>query len=99
MRRPNFSLLSLAFAFALAGAAEVSARSLVVYCSHDPDACELAAQTFQRETGIETAISRKPTGEFYAQIRAERIPRSAGVCSRAGSAKSATPRVRTLRSS
>ena len=48
------------------------ARSLVVYCSHDPDACELAARTFQRETGIETAIIRKPTGEFYAQIRAER---------------------------
>jgi len=48
------------------------ARSLVVYCSHDPDACELAARTFQRETGIETAIIRKATGEFYAQIRAER---------------------------
>ena len=47
-------------------------RSLVVYCSHDADACELAAQTFQRETGIATSITRKPTGEYYAQIRAER---------------------------
>jgi hypothetical protein len=46
-------------------------RSLVVYCSHDPEACELAARSFQRETGIETAINRKPTDEFYAQIRAE----------------------------
>ncbi len=55
------------------------ARSLVVYCSHDPDACELAAQTFQRETGIETAITRKPTGEFYAQIRAERANPKADV--------------------
>ena len=52
--------------------ATLAARSLVVYCSHDPDACELAAQTFTRETGIDVAISRKPTGEFYAQIRAER---------------------------
>jgi iron(III) transport system substrate-binding protein len=49
-----------------------AARSLVVYCSHDADACELAAQTFERDTGISTSITRKPTGEFYAQIRAER---------------------------
>ena len=47
-------------------------RSLVVYCSHDADACELAAQTFQRETGIATSVTRKATGEYYAQIRAER---------------------------
>ncbi|MEO8754517.1 MAG: ABC transporter substrate-binding protein [Casimicrobiaceae bacterium] len=49
-----------------------AARNLVVYCSHDADACELAAQTFERDTGIATSISRKPTGEYYAQIRAER---------------------------
>ena len=49
-----------------------AARNLVIYCSHDADACELAARTFERETGIATAITRKPTGEFYAQIRAER---------------------------
>jgi iron(III) transport system substrate-binding protein len=54
------------------GACSGAARSLVVYCSHDADACELAAQTFERETGVATAITRKPTGEFYAQIRAER---------------------------
>ncbi len=58
--------------WSLMGSTTAVARSLVVYCSHDPDACELAARTFQRETGIETAIIRKPTGEFYAQIRAER---------------------------
>jgi iron(III) transport system substrate-binding protein len=58
--------------WSLLGSTHAFARSLVVYCSHDPDACELAAQTFQRETGIETSIIRKPTGEFYAQIRAER---------------------------
>jgi iron(III) transport system substrate-binding protein len=55
-----------------AGVDAFAARSLVVYCSHDPDACELTAQTFTRDTGIAAAITRKPTGEFYAQIRAER---------------------------
>lgn len=67
MRNAALLLLSL-----LVGAGPASARALVVYCSHDPDACELAAQTFQRETGIETSIIRKATGEVYAQIRAER---------------------------
>ena len=66
-------LWAAALALVLGGGAEaVAARSLVVYCSHDPDACELAAQTFTRETGIAVAITRKPTGEFYAQLRAER---------------------------
>jgi iron(III) transport system substrate-binding protein len=66
--RHSMALLAL---FLLA-AVPAGARSLVVYCSHDPDACELAAKSFQSETGIETSIVRKPTGEFYAQIRAER---------------------------
>lgn len=69
MRRA-FGLVVLLVA-AFSGAAG-AARPLVVYCSHDADACELAAQTFERETGVNTSIIRKPTGEFYAQIRAER---------------------------
>lgn len=46
--------------------------ALSVYCTHDPDACDLAAQTFTRETGIAVAMVRKPTGEVFAQLRAER---------------------------
>jgi len=53
-------------------AAPVAAGPLLVYCTHDPDACELAAQTFTRDTGIAVAMVRKPTGEVFAQIRAER---------------------------
>jgi iron(III) transport system substrate-binding protein len=74
MRCLHFLVLS-----ALLVVGSTHARSLVVYCSHDPDACELAAKTFERDTGIETAISRKPTGEFYAQIRAERANPKADV--------------------
>jgi len=48
------------------------AGRLVVYCTHDPDACELAASTFTRETGVAVAMTRKATGEVYAQLRAER---------------------------
>ena len=60
-----------AAALALA-AAPAAAGTLSVYCTHDPDACELAAQTFTRDTGIAVAMVRKPTGEVFAQLRAER---------------------------
>jgi len=59
-------------AVALFAAGTVSAGTLVIYCSHDPDACELAARTFTRDTGIAATVARKPTGEYYAQLRAER---------------------------
>jgi len=49
-----------------------SEAAVSVYCTHDPDACELAAQTFTRDTGIHIAMVRKPTGEVFAQLRAER---------------------------
>jgi len=66
------ALAGLALALTLAPVTGVAAAPLVIYCSHDTDACELAAQTFTRETGVAAFISRKPTGEYYAQIRAER---------------------------
>ena len=56
----------------LLAATAASAGTLSVYCTHDPDACELAAQTFTRDTGLPVAMVRKPTGEVFAQLRAER---------------------------
>jgi iron(III) transport system substrate-binding protein len=56
----------------LAALLATRAQALALYCSHDPDACELAAQTFTRDTGIAATVTRKPTGETYAQLRAER---------------------------
>jgi iron(III) transport system substrate-binding protein len=68
-----FRALVRAAAFSLAVAATpATAGTLSVYCSHDPDACDLAAKTFTRDTGLPVAIVRKPTGEVFAQIRAER---------------------------
>jgi iron(III) transport system substrate-binding protein len=71
-RRLGAAALAVVAAATALAAGTAWARSLVIYCSHDTDACELAAQTFTRETGIAASISRKPTGEYYAQIRAER---------------------------
>ena len=66
------ALRCLALLLATLAVGTVHARSLVLYCSHDTDACELAAKTFEHDTGIATSVTRKATGEFYAQIRAER---------------------------
>jgi iron(III) transport system substrate-binding protein len=57
---------------AASAAFSLAAAPLSVYCTHDPDACELAARTFTRDTGIHVAMVRKPTGEVFAQLRAER---------------------------
>ena len=70
LRRVLFATLAAGCAAtALAAAPE---RQLVLYCSHDVDACELAAQAFRQETGIATTVTRKPTGEYFAQLSAER---------------------------
>ncbi len=44
---------------------------LVVYCSSDENWCRVMAESFQRETGIEVLMTRRSSGETYAQIRAE----------------------------
>ncbi|MEO8303395.1 MAG: ABC transporter substrate-binding protein [Betaproteobacteria bacterium] len=65
----------LAFAVAVVAsiaAHAASAATLILLCTHDPDACELAAKTFTRDTGVQVAMVRKPTGEAFAQLRAER---------------------------
>ena len=66
------SMAWFAAAALLLAATPAAGGTLSVYCTHDPDACELAAQTFTRDTGIPVAMVRKPTGEVFAQLRAER---------------------------
>jgi len=72
MRWLATGIVAVGIAGFMSGGAWAQARSVVVYCSHDADACELAGKTFERETGIRTSIVRKATGEYYAQLRAER---------------------------
>ena len=71
-RRVGAWAATLAFLACACSTIWAAERPLVVYCSHDIDACELAAQAFRQDTGIGITVSRKPTGEYLAQIRAER---------------------------
>src|SRR5215207_6703640 len=53
-------------------AAEARAQgSLVLYCAVQEEWCRAATTAFERETGIKVSMTRKSSGEVYAQITAE----------------------------
>lgn len=60
------SLLALT---ATAGASQ--AKNLTLYCSAQEDWCQLMARSFEDATGIDVDMTRKSSGETFAQIRAE----------------------------
>ena len=50
---------------------KASAAKLTLYCSVEIDVCEILVQAFEKETGINVAMTRKSSGETFAQIKAE----------------------------
>jgi iron(III) transport system substrate-binding protein len=48
-----------------------SAGELVVYCSVQEEWCRPMVQAFERSTGIKVSMTRKSSGETFAQIKAE----------------------------
>ncbi|MDH3664531.1 MAG: ABC transporter substrate-binding protein [Alphaproteobacteria bacterium] len=57
--------------FAFAGSAEAAGK-LTLYCSPQEEWCQLMVTEFTKATGIEVAMTRKSSGETYAQILAEK---------------------------
>jgi iron(III) transport system substrate-binding protein len=68
MKAYTISALALA---AVMAAGATQAQTLSVVCSNEQAWCDLMAQNFKIDTGIDVAIVRKSTGEVLAQIRAE----------------------------
>ncbi|MEP6066174.1 MAG: iron ABC transporter substrate-binding protein, partial [Paracoccaceae bacterium] len=66
--RAMLSASAVAFV-AASGAAQ--ADKLTFYCSAQEDWCQLMANSFQDATGIDVAMTRKSSGETFAQIKAE----------------------------
>jgi iron(III) transport system substrate-binding protein len=67
-------LLMGACAAALLGTAAgpaSAAGKLTLYCSVDEVWCQLMTTEFEKATGIEVAMTRKSSGETYAQIKSE----------------------------
>lgn len=71
----KFTMLTLAATTALGGiaASQAAAQSgeLVLYCSVDEEWCRVMSEAFSRETGIDVLMTRRSSGETYAQIKAE----------------------------
>jgi len=59
-------------AVALLAPALASAQgNLVVYCAVQEEWCRPMVAAFERKTGIKAAMTRKSSGEIYAQVKAE----------------------------
>ena len=55
-----------------AGPAAASSHKMTLYCSPQIEWCQLVIKEFEKETGIKVAMTRKSSGETFAQINAER---------------------------
>jgi iron(III) transport system substrate-binding protein len=72
MRTRPVLLAATALAAALgADAARAQSGELVLYCSVDENWCRVMAEAFERETGIDVLMTRRSSGETYAQVKAE----------------------------
>ncbi len=65
-------LANIAAALALAAPLTAAAEGeLVVYCTVQEEWCRPMVAAFEKATGIKVLMSRKSSGEFYAQLKAE----------------------------
>ena len=65
---------TIAFASVVAltsGMSAAQADKLTLYCSAQEDWCQLMARSFEDATGIDVNMTRKSSGETFAQIKAE----------------------------
>jgi len=65
-------LLAIAGVLALASPLTALAQGeLVVYCTVQEEWCRPMVAAFEKATGIKVSMTRKSSGEFYAQLKAE----------------------------
>ena len=55
----------------VASAGAVQAEKLTFYCSAQEDWCQLMARSFEEASGIDVNMTRKSSGETFAQVKAE----------------------------
>ena len=68
----KFSTLALSSAVAMSAMASAAqADKLTLYCSAQEDWCQLMSRSFEDATGIDVNMTRKSSGETFAQIKAE----------------------------
>ncbi len=65
------ALLGMALALSAGIGQARAAERLTLYCSPQIEWCQIMVEAFTKETGIEVAMTRKSSGETFAQIKAE----------------------------
>ncbi len=70
MKTTTTTVAASLFAFA-ASVGAASADKLTLYCSAQEDWCQLMARSFEDATGIDVDMTRKSSGETFAQVKAE----------------------------
>ncbi|WP_435137206.1 ABC transporter substrate-binding protein [Pseudopelagicola sp. nBUS_19] len=70
MKRLNTLVISSIVTLS-AGVSAANADKLTLYCSAQEDWCQLMARSFEDATGIDVNMTRKSSGETFAQIKAE----------------------------
>ena len=67
--------ITLGFAIALSATSAsityAAAEKLTLYCSTQEDWCQLMAKGFEAASGIKVNMTRKSSGETFAQLKAE----------------------------
>lgn len=69
MKKLNLLLATTVATAGLVGAAQ--AEKMTLYCSAQEDWCQLMARSFEEASGIDVNMTRKSSGETFAQIKAE----------------------------
>ena len=65
------NLRRLVFASLLISGGAQAQGNVVLYCGNVEDHCRAMVTAFERKTGIKVAMTRKSSGEIYAQLKAE----------------------------
>ena len=68
--RSSLITILAASAVMTASSAAIAKDKMTLYCSPQIEWCQLVIKEFQKATGIEVAMTRKSSGETFAQIKA-----------------------------
>ncbi|MGR3661653.1 MAG: ABC transporter substrate-binding protein [Paracoccaceae bacterium] len=71
MRNGIYLLSAATLALGVSASASMAAEKLTFYCSAQEEWCQLMANGFQDASGIKVNMTRKSSGETFAQIKAE----------------------------
>ena len=67
----RFAKVLSALALAASALPATAQGELVLYCSAQEEWCRPMVAAFEKATGVKVLMTRKSSGEFYAQLKAE----------------------------